>query len=341
MSLNQLRSRSERIAVVGAGVVGLSTALCIQNKLPDARITLIADKFNEQTLSDGAGGLFRPELDIGPSIDILKQWCKDSYEHFLSILKSEDAGEAGVQFVSGFYLSSLDEIHENPLLNEFLPDTRKMCIKELSMFPESFKNGLFFTTIIADCRRYLPWMMKQFQEKGGMVENKTVESFDQLAGNYDTVVNCTGLRAKDLTKDYKLVPIRGQTIKVKAPWIKHFFYGDEVYIIPGIDYVTLGGIKEYGSWNMNINPYHCNLIWEKCLKLVPSLKKATIEWNWVGLRPFRQPVRVEKEIIQYKDKVLKIVHNYGHGGHGVTLSWGTAKHATELVVDLTKEGSCQ
>lgn len=49
-----------KIGVLGAGVIGLTTALEIQKELPNAEITLIADKFNKETTSDGAAGIFRP-----------------------------------------------------------------------------------------------------------------------------------------------------------------------------------------------------------------------------------------------------------------------------------------
>lgn len=53
----------------------------------------------------------------------------------------------------------------------------------------------------------------------------------------------------------------------------------------------------------------------------------------VGLRPFRPSgFRVEREA--FGDKVL--VHNYGHGGGGITLSWGTAKLAVDLGFDASK-----
>ena len=56
MDNNQRKS----IAVLGAGVVGLSTAINIQKLYPRAEVTIIADKFNYETTSDGAAGIFRP-----------------------------------------------------------------------------------------------------------------------------------------------------------------------------------------------------------------------------------------------------------------------------------------
>ena len=57
------------IGIVGAGVIGLSTALNIQKRLPSARITVYADKFEKDTTSHGAGGLFRPNTDHCIGID--------------------------------------------------------------------------------------------------------------------------------------------------------------------------------------------------------------------------------------------------------------------------------
>jgi len=51
------------IGVVGAGIVGLSTAINVQARLPHARVTIYADKFGADTTSHGSGGLFRPNLD--------------------------------------------------------------------------------------------------------------------------------------------------------------------------------------------------------------------------------------------------------------------------------------
>ncbi|CAG2121772.1 unnamed protein product [Medioppia subpectinata] len=161
----------------------------------------------------------------------------------------------------------------------------------------------------------------------------------QMGDSYDIVVNCSGLNAKSLVNDWKMIPVRGQAIKVRAPWIKHFYFADEAYVIPGRDYVTLGGIKQYGNSDLNLNDLDRQSIWQRVTEVVPSLQNAEVVMEWVGLRPQRQPVRVETEIIDniglnHTKSNLKVVHNYGHGGHGITYSWGTAKQATELVQQL-------
>ncbi|XP_022250332.1 D-aspartate oxidase-like [Limulus polyphemus] len=315
-----LKGPHPKVVVIGAGVVGLSTALCIQEIMPGVELTVIADKFENDTLSSGAGGLFRPDDNIGPSNKIFKEWCRDSYNHFMSILQTPDASEAGIQQLSGYHFSSINQEYvKNEVLEELLPLLRPATDQEHKLFPPELKAGMFFTTTVTDCYRYLPWLRKR------------------VAGQFDVVVNCTGLGSKTLFGDKFLIPVRGQVIKVSAPWIKHFYYADDTYIIPGVDYVTLGGTKELGNWKTELSSHDRQSIWERCIRLVPSLQKSKVLWEWVGLRPFRQPVRVEKEIRNLNSGKQKVVHNYGHGAHGVSLSWGTAKHAARLVKEILDE----
>lgn len=134
-----------------------------------------------------------------------------------------------------------------------------------------------------------------------------------------------------------MVPIRGQIIKVKAPWIRTAFYADlDTYILPGFDgIVTLGGTRQYESYNLNIDKYDSLAIRERCEALLPSLKSAPAVREAVGLRPHRSTVRVEFEITKDSDgNQLSCVHNYGHGAYGVTTSPGTAKYAVELAKQM-------
>lgn len=171
---------------------------------------------------------------------------------------------------------------------------------------------------------------------GGRIISQHINSLSELSGTYDVVVNCSGFGAKQLCSDHKLVPIRGQIIKVKAPWLKTAFYGDyDTYIIPGFNgIVTLGGTRQYDSYNLNVDKYDSLSIRERCEKLVPSLVNASVVREAVGLRPHRDTVRVEVELIGTRNGALKVIHNYGHGGYGVTTSPGTAMHVVKLMKDV-------
>lgn len=222
----------------------------------------------------------------------------------------------------------------NPFLEEILPVYRRTTPAELNDFG-NWKHGSFFQTLVTEFNLFFPWAMDKFLRNGGRVLEEHVTDFEDLYGRFDVVMNCTGLAAKYLCNDRKLVPIRGQVIKVKAPWLKMAFYGDfDTYIVPGFEGVTLGGCRQYESFNMNVCPHDSAAIRERCNALVPSLKTAQVIREAVGLRPHRDTVRVEPEFIETTRGTLKVVHNYGHGGYGVTTAPGTAIHAVKLVKDV-------
>ncbi|CAF5192585.1 unnamed protein product [Rotaria magnacalcarata] len=118
-------------------------------------------------------------------------------------------------------------------------------------------------------------------------------------------------------------------IRVRAPWIKHFYYTDDnCYMIPNHETIVLGGTRQLDDDNTRVDLNDKDGIWQRCLRLCPSLAQAEILWDWAGLRPNREPIRVEIETIKHGNKNLLVVHNYGHGGNGISLSWGTSVDAT-------------
>jgi len=162
---------------------------------------------------------------------------------------------------------------------------------------------------------------------------KKVKSLEELAGQYDIVINCTGVEASSLVPDDKVRPVRGQVFRVNAPWIKHAVMAGSHYILPNSDTVILGGTKQVGNWSREVNADDSRDIMDNCCDIYPSLRSAQIIREWVGLRPGREEVRIESEVINsngFRDK-LHVVHNYGHGGSGVTLFWGCAQEVLVLV----------
>jgi D-aspartate oxidase len=83
--------------------------------------------------------------------------------------------------------------------------------------------------------------------------------------------------------------------------------------------VTLGGCRNFDSFDETPSKYDTAAIKERCENLVPSLKKCEIKQIKVGLRPHRDPVRVEIEFKETANGFLRIVHNYGHGGNGIQM----------------------
>ncbi|XP_022116368.2 D-aspartate oxidase [Pieris rapae] len=329
---NKMDKNAPKIAILGAGVVGLTVSKILQDELRNADITVISDEFREKTVSDIAAGIFRPGLSFrGPTQEITKRWIDKSWYFWQDILKTREAEEAGVISV-GSYIFSKENYHvtRNRLIEDIVPIYRAVDKDELKIVSEGWKYGSYFSTVKTGCDRYLPWIEKSFKAKGGKIITRKVESFSSLP-KYDLVFNCTGMGAKYLCNDYDLVPIRGQVFKVKAPWLKTAFYGDyDAYIIPGQDGIaTLGGVRQYDSYNTKVCKHDAAAIMERCVELLPALKNVEIVGQRVGLRPHRVPVRVESELLNG----LKVVHCYGHGGYGVMCAPGTAIDAVAIGLD--------
>ncbi|XP_068203262.1 D-aspartate oxidase-like [Palaemon carinicauda] len=325
-----------RIAVVGAGVVGLTSATLLQEAFPKASITILADRFGEDTVSDVAAGLYRPGLQFqGQNQEITKKWLRDAYDYYMKILDSDYADEAGVKRASGYVFSMNNpKIVRNFLMEPVVEEFRMCTQEELDQY--RMKYGTYAVSVLAECRRFLPFLTRKFEEQGGRIVKRFLNSLEELADDYDIVCNCSGFGAKDLCGDNLVTPMRGQVFKVRAPWVKHFYYVDyDTYILPGFDCITLGGTRQFDSYNTEVCKHDAQSIWERCTNFLPSLKKAEILKEAVGLRPYRSIVRVEKELMKFDSgKTLKVVHNYGHGGYGVMAAPGTSIHAVSLVKEM-------
>ncbi|XP_043860339.1 D-aspartate oxidase isoform X3 [Dromiciops gliroides] len=265
-----------RVAVIGAGVVGLSTAVCISESIPQCSIDVISDKFTPDTTSDIAAGMLIPHAYPGTPIPLQKHWFQETFDRLFAITNSSEALDAGVYLVSGL------------------------------------------------------------RGRGGQVHTRKVEDLWELYGSYDIVVNCSGLGSRELVGDLQLFPVRGQVLKVQAPWLKHFIRdGDGLtYIYPGAFDVTLGGTRQKDDWNLSPDPQNSREILARCRALEPSLQGAWDIKEKVGLRPSRPGIRLQKEMLVRDGHRLPVVHNYGHGAGGLSVHWGTALQAVQLVKEL-------
>jgi D-amino-acid oxidase len=159
---------------------------------------------------------------------------------------------------------------------------------------------------------------------------------DAHAAGFEAVVNCTGVWAHHLVPDPSVVPFRGQVVVASNPGLSKFFIGltgggqpEAVYMFPHDGTVILGGTEDAGDWDLQPKPAVAERIMARCARVEPRLRSAEILSHRVGLRPFRPTVRLEAQAASAGMPLL--VHNYGHGGAGVTLSWGCAREAAACV----------
>jgi len=306
-----------RCTVVGAGVSGLSCAV----RLLEAghEVEVISDRFSPDTVSDVAAALWYPFL-TAPA-DRADGWGVATYAELERL--AEEESDSGVRMRDG--KEYLREAVDPP---EWSEDIAAFRILDDSEIPEGYVFGWQFRAPVIEMPLYMPWLRSRVEALGGSFVQSFVEDLNEVSG--EVVVNCVGLGARELCDDEDVRPARGQIIFIdQDPGIGHFDQTPETltYTIPRSDVTVLGGTAQIDDWGMDIRPEDYDLILSKVEALWPQLDRSKIVGEAVGLRPSRSEVRLEVEYIGEK----KVVHNYGHGGAGVTLSWGCAEEVANLV----------
>lgn len=356
------KSQGPRALIIGAGVSGLTTALSLYRQ--GIQSTIVAEKFAPEITSVVAGALWEwPPAVCGyhqdqASLERAKVWCMVSYREFEGLALEAETGV--FMRPSGFYFRNKVEDHEPHLrkMNEFRHKVRGF-IHDASL---NEKTGVNPSTGIQDAYSYLApmvntdvymtWLLRQVKAAGSKVLQRKIQgdlrpqqkSLKREFGA-DVIVNCAGLGSRELASD-EMFPLRGALVRLvndgksfpkltRSYCVSHDDVtgsDDIVFIVPrGEDRIILGALVEPDVWSLDINLENyepVRRIYERCTEFLPILKNAQldpVEPVRVGLRPFRkQSVRVEH------DPATSIVHNYGHGGAGVTFSWGCAEEAAGL-----------
>ncbi|XP_048209651.1 D-aspartate oxidase isoform X1 [Perognathus longimembris pacificus] len=326
-----------RVAIVGAGVMGLSTAQCISQLVPRCSITVIADTFTPHTTSDVAAGILIPHAYPDTPVPTVKRWFRETFDHLSAIARSAEAVDAGVHLVSGWQIFRSAPAEEMPFWADVVLGFRKMTEAELTRFPQHV-FGQAFTTLKCETPAYLPWLEKRVKRSGGLLLTRRIEDLWELHPSFDIVVNCAGLGSQQLVGDPTLAPVRGQLLRVQAPWVKHFIRDGSglTYVYPGASHVTLGGTRQKEDWNLSPDAEISRDIFSRCCALEPSLHRAYDIKEKVGLRPYRPGVRLQKELLARGGQKLPVVHNYGHGSGGISVHWGSALEAARLVSECVR-----
>ncbi|MFE1951461.1 NAD(P)/FAD-dependent oxidoreductase [Streptomyces sp. NPDC059524] len=305
---------SGEVIVVGGGVIGMSTALTLAER--GRRVRLWSRDPVDRTTSAVAGALWWP-YRIDP-VERVGPWSLRSLRRYEEWARRPD--ETGVRMVEG--------VHARTRLADL-----GGWASEVAGLRDSAR-GLAARLPLLDMPVHLRWLWDVAERAGVVLETRTVASLDEALAAAPVVVNCTGLGARELVPDPSVRPVRGQLVVVRNPGVRHWYTAaDEgaattTYFFPQPGGLILGGTAQEDDWSLEPDPAVAAAIVRRCAAVRPEIAGARVLGHRVGLRPARPAVRIEREVTG-EGRVL--VHNYGHGGAGVTVAWGCAREAAELV----------
>jgi D-amino-acid oxidase len=313
---------TSRIIVAGCGVAGLSSAI----RLIEAgrEVEIWTRDLPPRTTSSIAAAIWYPYA-VGTDERVVG-WSRASYLEFQRL--AAVAG-SGVEMVRGIELLS-DGVHDkNGPHRAVIAGARELRRDEL---PARSARGFELELPVVEMPIYLDYLLHRFTALGGRVVERVLASLEEALADAQVVVNCTGLGSRELAHDGGLIAVRGQIVRVERGAIERFTLDDYdprgvTYVVPRSRDCVLGGTREERREDLVPDESATAAILGRCAELEPRLRDARVLSVAVGLRPGRATVRLERETLT---SGRKIVHNYGHGGAGVTLSWGCANEVLAL-----------
>ena len=301
-----------RVIVVGAGVVGLS---CAVRLLEDGhQVDILARDLPLETTSAVPAALWYPYRAY--PFEQVTEWSRTSYREFQRLAEDER---------TGIVLRKGTELHRARTPDPWWAGAVPALVRVTAMDPP-YVDGWTFEAPVVETPVYLRWLSGRVEELGGTITRMALTA---LPGAPEVVVNASGLGARLLASDPSVLPVRGQLVYVEQVGLDRWWLDGSgpTYVIPRSRDIVVGGTDDEGEWDRTPDPDVAKQILERAIAFVPELKRAKVLKHRVGLRPARPQVRLEAE--QRGD--TRVVHCYGHGGAGVTLSWGCADDVAALV----------
>ncbi len=314
------------ITILGGGVSGLTTGVLLLEQGFD--VTIIAEEVAQNTVSSIAAAIWFPYA--AKPVEKVNEWSKVTYQKFEELSKIEHSGVSFVPF------SVIEQNDDRPDWLTALPSSIVIQKEQQNI---SDKECISYTMLLPliETPIYLRYLQSEFSRLGGNFIQKRITKISDLDLNSITV-NCIGLGSKQLFNDSEVFPIQGQVVKLSpSSSIQGFsfefpfdeFSDELVYVIPRKDCIVVGGSAKENQYSTTPSETLKKRILERAMSVKPELQNLEIQQTVVGLRPGRTSVRLEW------DTEHPIIHNYGHGGAGYTVSWGCAESVYDLIQTMS------
>ena len=313
-------SNQPDVIVVGAGVIGLVTALRLQSQ--GLWVEIWTRDESEQTTSAVAGAIWYPFL--AEPRERVAAWGEFTFHRLRELARDPDAG---------VYMRSVTEIFD-----EDEPDlwwargVAGLVRLSPAELPVGYRAGVRVDVPVCEVPVHMPWLVRCLRERGVRFVHREVGSFEEPLAAARMVVNCCGLGARELCDDDELQAVRGQVIRLKGAQMSEAWIDDTgdgpCYLVPRADGLVIGGTAQIGDERLAVDDSDSEAILKRAMDVFPQLRDAEVIAGSVGLRPCRSSVRLECE---QRPDGRRLVHNYGHGGSGYTLAWGCAEEVASLL----------
>ncbi len=245
-----LPTGATRFAIIGCGVMGLSTARLLQKHGMD--VTIYSKDIPPNTTSNMSAAWWSPGSTVDPSERTEaydKQFVRAArfahryYQNYVGL-------EYGVRWRPRYNVSEdPPEPGGRDLIADLFPEGRDLEPGE-HPFPWPYVHRDW--TMLIEPPTYLRALLRDYRIAGGKIVLRTFDNLDEvLALDEPVIMNCSGLGARDLFGDETLTPIKGQlTVLLPQPELDYIMVGGGLYMIPRRDGVALGTTHERGEWSL-------------------------------------------------------------------------------------------
>src|SRR5438105_4073997 len=317
-----------RAAIIGAGVSGLTCGIVFVEHEWD--VTIFADETGEQTTSGAAAAVWFP-YDAEPAEKVIP-WSLITYERLRELARDSRSGVSMLelrQFTRTGEIAIPDwaknlGAHPIPVIPNAVEGSRGGPRRS------SFGSGFALTVPLIDTTIYLDYLVNRFRTAGGVIESAHINKVEEISRDFDVIINCTGIGARELAHDSELEPHRGQVAIVPKLDLAQAIVCDDaplMYAIPRAHDCVFGGTNSI-SENREPSSADTTAIVSECSRVL-GIDPPRVLAVKLGLRPCRQSgVRLERE--RFSDG-RTLIQNYGHGGAGFTLSWACAEEVWAIV----------
>ena len=278
--------QSSQFIIIGAGVIGLSTAVYLRQKgIP---VNIITKELAQHSTSAKAAAIWLP-FKVEPQ-DKVNKWSRLSFDYFVELSKIEQSGVSMIDFI---VLATDDR---TPSWYDALP---QYAVRMAN--PNELPKGYDFVHVahvpLIESPLYLDYLTQTFMSMDGVIEQKSIHDFDEVQTSNQTLINCSGMGSKKLCQDNLLYPIQGHLVRAKVKENIKCIADDDgpnalSYVIPRKDAIILGGTAIAHADDEKVNPQTVAQIRKRCEQIEPNIKDLQMIDAFVGLRPARSSIRL-------------------------------------------------